>query len=386
MSLTVRERLAELVAINSVNASLENGAGEAELAGYVGDAARALGADVELHEVLPGRPNVLAWIRRGGRPTLMLECHLDTVALAPMPDALRPRVADGRMHGRGSADPKGCLAAMLAVLEAAAADQDFPVDLCLVGAADEEIVMRGSRALAGMDLAVEAVVVGEPTQLRIVVAHKGAVRWRLRTRGVAAHSATPELGHNAIFDMGPVIATLRGSIEPGLGEASHPLLGSPTWSVGTIRGGMSVNVVPDICEVECERRTLPGEDSAAILAKVDRALDRLRAENPDIRLERDDPFVDLPAIETPPEAPIVRAAREALAEAGRPTEVIGVAYATDAANLVGIGHIPAVVLGPGNIAQAHTDNEWIDLTELEAAVPIYMDLCRVFGGQKAARG
>ena len=123
---SVVETLAGLVAINSVNSSLEGGPGEAELANHVADLARAAGADVEMYDVEPGRPNLLAWIRRGNRPTLMFECHLDTVGLDPMPDALNPRIANGRLYGRGSADPKGCLAAMLHVLHAAAADPTSP--------------------------------------------------------------------------------------------------------------------------------------------------------------------------------------------------------------------------------------------------------------------
>ena len=182
----VAARLADLVAINSVNASLLGGPGEQAMADYVAEAARAMGAEVELHEVEPGRPNVLARLDRDRPRTLMFECHLDTVGLAPMPDALKPRIEGGRLYGRGSADPKGSLAAMLSVLEHAASDPAFPVNLWLAGSMDEEITMRGSRALAERRPAVDGVIVGEPTGLQPIVAHKGVLRWRVRTAGVAA--------------------------------------------------------------------------------------------------------------------------------------------------------------------------------------------------------
>ena len=262
---SVVETLAGLVAINSVNSSLEGGPGEAELAHHVADLARAAGADVEMYDVEPGRPNLLAWIRRGARPTLMFECHLDTVGLDPMPDALNPRVANGRLYGRGSADPKGCLAAMLHVLHAAAADPNFPVDLCLAGAVGEEIVMIGSKVMAERRPPVDAAVVGEPTELQIITAQKGAVRWRVRTHGIAAHSAMPEQGHNAIQDMARALPALARGLEPHLAARPHPVLGNATWNVGTIRGGAGVNVVPDRCEIEIDRRLVPGDTSAEVL-------------------------------------------------------------------------------------------------------------------------
>ncbi len=376
--MSIVETLASLVAIDSVSSSLPGGPGERELAQHVAELARAAGADVESFEVAPGRPNVLAWVRRGGRPTVLLECHLDTVALDPMPDALNPRVAQGRLYGRGAADPKGSLAAMLHVLRAAGADPAFPVDVCLAGAVDEEISMTGSRALAERGLAVDAAIVGEPTQLRIVTAQKGAVRWRVRTHGVAAHSATPDLGRNAIMDMTRALAALAAGVEPWLAQRPHPVLGCATWNVGTIAGGSAVNVVPDRCDIDVDRRLVPGDTSAEVLHHVDAALDALRAEDAELRIDRDPPYVDIPAIETPHDAPIVQAAQRAVAAAGRPTEPMGVAYATDAAMLSGVGGIPAVVLGPGDIAQGHTDDEWIALDQLEQAVDVYRMTCLAF--------
>ena len=375
---SAREVLADLVSIHSVNPRIDGGPGEAEIADYVSRAATSVGADVETHEVAPGRTNVLAWVRRGGRPAVLLECHLDTVGLEPMPDALRPRVEGGRLFGRGAADPKGSLAAMLKVLEAAALDAEFPVDVCLAGAVDEETHMEGSRALAEMRLPVAAAVVGEPTELRVVTAEKGAVRWRIRTRGTSAHSSAPERGHNAIYDMATVIAALRAAMDPLVRAREHPLLGAAAWSIGTIQGGVAANVVPDACEVELDRRTLPGQDAETVFGEVDRALDDLRGEHPELRIERGPAIIDLPAVELAADAPIVRAARSAVDAAGLNANPVGVAFASDAAMLAGVGGIPAVIMGPGNIAQGHTDDEWIELSQVDAAVGLYVDTCRAF--------
>ena len=372
-------RLADLVAINSVNASLAGGPGEQAMADYVVEAARGMGVDVEQYEVEPGRPNLLARLDRGRPRTLMFECHLDTVGLAPMPDALNPRIEGGRLYGRGSADPKGSLAAMLSVLESAAADPAFPVNVWLAGSMDEEITMRGSRALAERRPAVDAVIVGEPTNLQPIVAHKGVLRWRVRTTGVAAHSATPERGRNAIFDMQTVIGALRAGIEPGLARSSHPRLGRATWSVGVIEGGEAVNVVPDACQIDCDRRLLPGEEPDSILAELDRALDQARQADAGLRVEREAPYVHVPPMETAADEPVVRATVRALQQAGRDPTLAAVAYATDASMLASIGGLPAVVLGPGDIAQAHTNDEWIELAELEAAVGVYRGICEAFG-------
>ena len=238
--------------------------------------------------------------------------------------------------------------------------------------------MRGSRALAERRPAVDGVIVGEPTGLQPIVAHKGVLRWRVRTAGVAAHSATPERGRNAIFDMQTVIGALRAGIEPGLAQSAHPRLGSATWSVGVIQGGEAVNVVPDACQIDCDRRLLPGEEPDALLADVDRLLDQLRQEDAGIRVDREAPYVHVPPMETAANRPVVRATVRALELAGRDPTLAAVAYATDASMLASLGGLPAVVLGPGDIAQAHTNNEWIELAELEAAVGVYRGICEAF--------
>ncbi|MGH2352948.1 MAG: M20 family metallopeptidase [Chloroflexota bacterium] len=388
MSSTVIELLAEMVAINSVNGSMRDGPGEQALARYVAAYGQRAGLDVSLDEALPGRPNV--WLRLpattaaaaapDARPKgLLLDVHLDTVPLDSMPDPLSPKLRDGRMWGRGACDTKSSLAAALTGLRRLAEQAGNRAgEVCLLCTVDEEYQKRGiMHAMAG-GLTAGAAVVGEPTNLRPVIAHKGAVRWRLTTIGKAAHTSRPENGNNAIYQMFEVIEWLRERIEPRLEAEGHPLLTPPTLTVGRIDGGVGVNIVPERCTIEIDRRTLPREDPEAILAEVDALLAELMAARPGTRVEREAPFLSERGLETPLAAPVVRAVQAACRHVIGPSAAVepeGVPYGTDATHLHGI---PTVVLGPGDIAQAHSADEWVELAQVEQAAEVYFHLMQGF--------
>jgi acetylornithine deacetylase len=379
--------LERLVAINSVNGSMPGGPGEGALAAFVADYGRDLGAQVALDEVLPGRPNVILRLPPDGAPAggsggaparrLLFDVHLDTVPLDTMPDALTPRVEGGRMWGRGACDTKSSLAAALTALRRLAAEGPARnAEVCLLCTVDEEHQKRGVMHAVAGGLSAGAAIVGEPTRLRPVIAHKGAVRWRLITHGRAAHTSRPENGSNAIYQMAEVIEWLRERTEPGLAGRHHPLLTPPTLTVGRIEGGVGVNVVPARCVIEIDRRTLPQEDPAAILTEVDAVLAQLMDRRPEVRVEREAPFLSERGLETAPEAPVVeavqRAARDVLGP-GADVAPEGVPYGTDATHLRGF---PAVVFGPGDIAQAHSADEWVDLGQVEAGSEILYRVMR----------
>jgi acetylornithine deacetylase/succinyl-diaminopimelate desuccinylase-like protein len=257
----------------------------------------------------------------------------------------------------------------------------------------------------------DAVVVSEPTELDVVVTHKGVVRWRCRTRGRAAHSSQPQTGHNAIYDMARVVAALEryaNEVVPALGE--HPLLGRPSLSVGLIAGGISVNVVPDHCVIEIDRRTLPGEavkkwdwlraetakplenqPSRRCLSQSSHSLGEdewtawqqameyvARELPPHVRLEHDEPHQAVPALPPDGNQQLAERVSRAARAAGGPGRSIGVPYGTDAPAFASAG-IPTVVFGPGSIAQAHTVDEWIEVDQLEAAAESYYRLACEFG-------
>jgi len=400
----VVELLQQLVSINSANPSMApagagkqggesgrpQGHGEAEYARFVADYGERFGATVTFDEVLPGRPNVLLRLpATDGRstqdsPRLLFDIHLDTVPLEPMQDALTPTIKEGKLRARGACDTKGSMAAALIALHRlATSNTPRHADILLLGTVDEEYLKRGAThaVQSGMCKGVTAAVVGEPTTLRPVIAHKGAVRWKIVTHGRAAHTSRPENGVNAIYGMVEVIEALREKLDPKLALETHPLLTPPTLTVGTIEGGVGVNIVPDTTTIALDRRTLPREDPDAILAEVDAILKEVESRTPGLRIERQTPNLVERGLETPSDSPIVKLAVEACAatlgsrEAAQP---VGVPYGTDGTQLSGTARIPTVVLGPGDIAQAHTADEWVELAQVEQSTEIYLRIMRDF--------
>jgi len=358
--------LRELIALPSVNPAFlpanDSRAGEQRVADFLAATAAAAGLEVELHEVFPGRSNLLARLAapRKARQRILLAPHLDTVGGDSL-DIFDPRERDGRMHGRGACDTKGSIAAMLSALIELAASPRRPghSEIVFAGLVDEENGQFGSRALVAKGFKADLAIIGEPTQLQVATAHKGDLWLQLETRGKAAHGARPELGRNAVHEMARIVDLLETTYASLLRQRRHLLLGSPTVSVGTIDGGCQPNIVPDQCRISVDRRTIPGESAAGVRREIQTLLKRhkLKAKLLNIR------NAPCPALETNLKLPLVQ---QFLASAGQ-TRPIGVHYFCDAAVLAS-GGIPSVVFGPGNIAQAHTADEWISLRQLERAM------------------
>jgi acetylornithine deacetylase/succinyl-diaminopimelate desuccinylase-like protein len=357
--------LRELIALPSVNPAFlppgDRYAGEQRVADYLASVAARLGLSIEFQDVLPGRANLLVRLTPTGRirHRVLLAPHLDTVGGDPAA-IFQPRVKAGRLHGRGACDTKGSVAAMLTALGELARGPSRPAatEIILAGLIDEENGQAGSRALAASRFRADLAIVGEPTRCQVVTAHKGNLWLRLETRGKAAHGARPELGVNAIRRMARVVELLEGPYAMALGRRPHPLLGAGTVNVGVIAGGQQPNIVPDQCAIQIDRRTLPGESAAAVCRQL---LAALRPVGFRVALRRTK-LAPCGALETDPRLPLVRAFMACTGQ----TRPLGVDYFCDAAVLAA-GGIPAVVFGPGDIAQAHTADEWISLESLELA-------------------
>ncbi len=358
--------LRELIALPSVNpAFLAPGhawAGEDRVAERLAADARRAGLSVTFQKVFPGRRNVLVRCtsRARVRQRVLLAPHLDTVGSLDGTDAIfDPVLRGGRVWGRGACDTKGSVAAMFTALLDVARSPQRPAatEIIFAGLVDEESHQHGSRALAKSGLRANLGIVGEPTRLRVVTAHKGDIWLRLATRGKAAHGARPELGENAVHAMAKVVDLLETEYAATLRQrAPHPLLGRPSINVGLIRGGGQPNIVPDHCVIEVDRRTLPGETDAAVKREIAGFLAKrgLKVELVDVK------GVPGPPLETDASLSLVR---DFLAATGN-AQGEGVDYFCDAAVLAR-GGIPCVVFGPGDIAQAHTAREWISVRSLE---------------------
>ncbi len=334
--------------------------------------------------VAPGRDNLVVRLEgsvppeRGG-PMLLLEAHQDTVPVDGMTiEPFSPVVRQGRLFGRGSCDVKGGMTAILAAVARLAAERPAGMPTVYVAfTVNEEHGFSGAMALAALwkegragtifPRRPDAAIVAEPTELDVVVAHKGTVRWRCHARGRAAHSARPEQGDNAIYKMARAVGVLERYAGQTVGNlGSHPILGRPTLSVGRIEGGISVNTVPDRSTIEIDRRLVPGE---VPLDAWRHAVEHVSGECPDTAIEHDPPFIQsLPLDDGANGALAADLGRVAAEVAGRGRRV-GVPYGTDAAFYAAAG-VPTVVFGPGSIAQAHTADEWVSLEQVQQAAEV----------------
>lgn len=382
--------LADLVAIPSVNPMGRRLAGpgllESGISSYLEDWFGALGLAVERQPIAPGRDNLIArYESPGARTTLLFDAHQDTVPTDGMTiDPFSARIEDGKLYGRGACDIKGGMAAMLTAFARLVRERpDGAASVVMACTVDEEFTHLGSSRLAQTPLGTDLAIVAEPTRLQIVNCHKGAVRWKVRAHGVACHSSTPQLGSNAIYKMAAIVSALGEHACALMGSAPDPVLGPPTLSVGRIEGGQSVNVVPDWCEIEIDRRVIPGERPGDGVGRVEAFL-RERFGGLD-GIEFLPPWIDMPALssENSAKGGWVEAVRNAVARVlGRVPEVGGVPYGTDAGPLGAAGH-PCLVFGPGDIAQAHTKDEWVELDQVRLAAEAYFEIARECG---TARG
>ncbi len=373
--------LDDLVRIQSVNPHYGGEAcGEQGVSEYIERYFQGTDVKVTRQNVLPGRDNLLIELRTGHPDrTLLFETHMDTVSLGSMIDPTTPIYREGRLYARGACDAKGSLAGMMWMIkECAKHPERLSADIVLCAAVDEEYEFRGLRAFMGLNMPFAGAVVGEPTNLEIVIAHKGCARFAVTTHGKAAHSSMPKEGNSAIKQMMRVIQFIEEELEPELDRASHPLCGSPTIVVGTIQGGTQINIVPERCEIEIDRRIIPGEDPNQVLEQFQSRLEAYSEEKQlFIKYSIRELLLD-GALNTQPDALIVPYAQTAASKLGLSQVPVGVSYSSDASKLYKIG-IPTIVFGPGSIAQAHSREEWVSVQEVERAAQFYYELALCFG-------
>jgi acetylornithine deacetylase len=368
--------LRELVSIPSVNpldgelagagiAATGELVGEKRVVDYVEHHLRALGIPHERYEVLPFRPNLVACLEGRSAETVALVGHTDTVGIAGfVGDPFSGEVRDGRVHGRGSADAKGPLAAGLLALEMLLARSAPPaVTVLFAAVCDEEYRARGVRKLLRRSAAISRAVVLEPTGLEVVIANNGGARWRVRTHGRAVHSSRAEEGVNAIALMAEVVRVVGEVVNPWLLGREHPLCGTPPANIGSIRGGTNANTVPDLCEAELFVRTHPGEKPRGVVARVNELIRSSLPAEMAGSVEFLRPHFSAQGFFTDPEDPLVRCLLDAADAVGATTRVAGRPYGSDANLLAAKGCRP-VVFGPGDDRLAHGPAESVAVSEV----------------------
>jgi succinyl-diaminopimelate desuccinylase len=363
------DRLMRLVKTRSENPP----GGEKEVADVTAAMCEDMGMRVGLHESEPGRPSVVARWEASPGPTLGYCSHIDTVPIGDPSlwsrDPLGADIEGETLHGRGACDAKGPIAAALeavAILRDAGASPGGTLELELV--ADEETMgFKGAGYLVQEKIiSPDLAIVGEPTSLRVVRAQRGAAWVRVTTKGVAMHGSAPERGVSAIRHMAEVVRRLDDAIP----DVSHPILGGPSVSVGTIRGGTKINIVPASCTIEVDRRSVPGETKESVLESIRAAVDLAREVHPNIEADIELMFYADP-FELHESSDVVREVASAVADATqRDAELIGFRGASDARFIADTG-AQVVVCGPGDIGLAHTARESVDLNEVAVGALAY---------------
>jgi acetylornithine deacetylase len=372
--------LEELVAINSVNPDVGDGPGEAALADFLTRRLEAVdGLEVQKQPVTGKRWNVVAVLKgSGGGRSLMLNGHMDTVGVRGMSiEPFRAVERNGAIHGRGTCDMKGGIAAMIGAAKFLAdSGARLRGDLVLSFVVDEEHLSIGMTRLVE-EYGADAAIVGEPTNMRIGTAHKGFVWVEIETKGKAAHGSVPEKGIDAITHAARIVTELR-ELQGKLRNREHPLLGPPKIHTSTIKGGTHWSIVPDRCLLRLERRTIPGETSTFVMQEIDHLLGGLQQEDSSFNAEARMVF-DRPPLETPATEPIVQTLRQALTDTtGADLSVVGLPYWTDGAILAHSASVPTCIFGPGDISVAHSPDEYVATKDILEAANIYTRVAREF--------
>jgi acetylornithine deacetylase/succinyl-diaminopimelate desuccinylase len=366
---------------------------EAAIGRFLVDWFHARGIEAELAPAVGDRANVIAWhghpsldTRAAGR-TLLLNGHIDTVPAGAMKEAFTPRIEDGVLWGRGACDMKAAVAAMAGVLAATARElsgassttpgRGAPLrgTLVFVGTVDEETGSLGVKRLVESGLKADYAIVGEPTNLRAAIAHKGACFIRIVLTGRGAHGSCPEKGVSATSYGARIVTAIEDELRPRLAKRTYPLLGASTVSVGRISGGTEPNIVAERCEIDVDRRTLPGEADTVgevrdVVAAICDGVEGLTYEVYETERTSTVPHV---ALGTAPDSPLVLAASAACRTAGLQADPVGVTYWTDGAHLAANG-IETLILGPGDIADAHGPNDHVEVEDIVTAARIYLHI------------
>jgi acetylornithine deacetylase/succinyl-diaminopimelate desuccinylase family protein len=357
----VVDLLRDLVSIPSVNPHGNPGTehtGEQAMGEYVADFLRALGAEVSLEEIEPGRPNVAARFLPGKTATgrLAFAPHLDTVSVAGMTiPPFDPEIRDGKLFGRGSSDTKGPMAAALWALREWAESPEraqSSIEWTFLALMGEEAGNDGAHAVAKSGFTSDLTLVLEPTSLEVVTAHKGVLWLEVHTTGLACHGSTPEKGRNAIYAMARVLEIIERKMIPELATRAHPRLGPTTVNVGTISGGSKINIVPDECRIELDCRLVPGVEPEHLRTLLEAVL-RDTVTGATVHLQRGSSPLD-----TDESLPWVK-------RLGRTARGFTTAPWFSDAAVLGHAGCPSVCVGPGSIAQAHTKDEFILVRDLE---------------------
>lgn len=327
--------------------------------------------DCQIDEFATNRANLIFKIKgQGNGKALLVTGHLDTVPPGEISwqyDPFLGAIENGYIYGRGVSDMKGSDAAMIYAIVRLKRKGIVPKqDVVFLATADEELSCLGAKRFVEQEgmANIGAVLVGEPSDGDLLLAHKGAAWVEVTTHGQTAHGSMPNLGVNAIMAMNDFLSAFtkqKFNIDP------HPVLGMPTYSIDKIKGGVAINVVPDSCTCSIDFRTIPGQRKEDIENMLKAAFTEAKMNNQQFSAEYKFKCL-LPSVSCPAGDKIIDCALQA---AGKKLKQRGVNYFTDASSLIGEKNLPMIIYGPGADSQAHKPNEKLSLDNFFEAIGFY---------------
>lgn len=375
------ELLQDLIRIESINPKLaKQGSGEIKIANYIGKYLKKLGIEVKFQDVDEKRKNVIGLLKGNGKGrSLMLNGHTDTVSIHGMEiEPFNPQYKKGRVYGRGALDMKCGLAAMIiAVKSIIESEIKLNGDLILAFVADEEYASLGTERLI-KEYFADAAIVCEPSYLQIVIAHKGFAWIKIGVNGKAAHGSLPGFGIDAIVKAGKFLVKVEDLEKNILSKKKHPLVGLPSIHASLINGGIEISTYPDFCEIQLERRTLPGEDREFVIEEIKNLINKLSLEDNKFNAEFD-VFFYRSALEVSENEPIVNSLIKAYQKNIKHEFKLGGFSGWTDASLLNDAGIPTILFGPKGIG-AHGSIEYVDFKSVVMTTKVLIDTIINFCG------
>ncbi|MDD4200086.1 MAG: M20 family metallopeptidase [Eubacteriales bacterium] len=351
---------------------------EQEVAEFIRDFLVSNGVDARLQEVATGRSNVIARVGGGNGPVLMLNGHIDTVPAYDMENAFSGEIRDGKVYGRGTSDMKGSVAAMMAALVGIKnARVKLKGDLVFAAVADEEEAGIGTKALLMDWCGADAVIVGEPSELKIGLGNKGLEWIKVEFYGKKVHGGNQEDGINAIEMAARFITYLTDEYSLQLAERKIDYLGSPTINIGTVFGGDQPSTVADKCLVTFDRRSIPGETVEDVYLEINEIIEILAGRHHGFSAKASDLLDgrnEIPHLGfcTNSDAGIVKAVQAAAdAEGMGERPLVGLSVWTDAGFISNNTDAECIIFGPGEMAVCHTADEYVSIEQLKKAAVMF---------------
>ena len=364
--------LYNLVSIDSTNPDYsKHAAGEEEIGNYIYDYFIKNNIDCIKQNVIGKRNNIIAMFE-GNEERILLCSHLDTVYFNKN-KIISPTIKEGKMYGLGSADAKASLAAMIQVLiEIKKSNKRNIPTIYFAAVISEESLHLGIKKLVEKYNKFDLAIIGEPTKLNIGIAHKGCLRFKIKTIGKSGHGSEPEKGINSIIFMAKFIEKFNKGIIDKYKEKKHVLLGKPTINIGKIEGGNAFNVIPQECVIEIDRRVIPNEKPSEILDDFRNLASIFMRKNKSIDIKVEKPIDYVPYLDTEKEQSIIKETYKVIQELNNKSQILGLPYSTDAGYLSSL-KIPTIVFGPGDIEVCHSLDENVELSQVEIAKVLYIN-------------